>query len=127
MRKRLLSIVATLLVCAAIGFGQSALQVFDQAKQDFDAKRFQSAATGFARYTQLVPTDPAGFTNLGLSYYFLDRYSESIPAFSTATRLKSDSYTAWVYLGICYEKSVKVFALLRAFGRSLHRVRPNQN
>lgn len=56
-----LRLLILMIVVAAPAFAQTASQIFDQATTDFTAKRYQPAADGFARYTQLLPTDPSGF------------------------------------------------------------------
>src|SRR4051812_5606802 len=102
MIKRILPLMLMLLMLVITGFGQTATQIFQQASADYDAKRYQAAADGFARYTQVAPSDSGGFFNLGLSYYGLDRFVDAVAPLKEAIRLKSDYFNAHYYLGLSY-------------------------
>ena len=93
-----LSVLLTLVfaISATALYAQDANTIFSTAKSNYDAKSYQAAADGFKRYTEMVPSDYAGFYNLGLSYYYLGRYADSTIPFKEALRIKPDNYKGWV-------------------------------
>ena len=48
MLKNTIGIVALVLISTFAGYAQTATQIFDQAKTDYTAQRYEAAATGFA-------------------------------------------------------------------------------
>ncbi len=59
---------------------------------------FSAAAPAFEKAISIEPTKSA-YTNLGLMYYYLDQFEESISAHSQAIRLSPNDHLAWSNLG----------------------------
>nr|WP_321468691.1 tetratricopeptide repeat protein [uncultured Desulfobulbus sp.] len=85
--------------------GGSLNQYFDQACQAHADGRFDEALQGYLALLDLVPASALLHYNLGLVYYELTRYSDSLRAFAVADSLTPGDVDTLFNLALCHGKS----------------------
>ena len=117
---------AALALCLAIPFtnfnvnGMALAQDHEQALQSLLADAaaaqsrgdFSAAAESYRKATELEPTIPEFWANLGLIYHEAGRSADAIQSFKQAIRLNAALYVPQLFLGIEYLKTQKPDAAL---------------
>ena len=75
---------------------------FSQALNDYNAKNYEKAVTGFQEAVKADPKNSTAHYYLGKSYQALKKDDEAIPAFKEAIRIKPDYAEANFSLGNIY-------------------------
>jgi Flp pilus assembly protein TadD len=68
----------------------------------FDQEQYQKAVDAFKKASELKPSDPVIFNNLGFSYEKLGQYNEALQAYQEAIRIKPDYIKAHANIGYLY-------------------------
>lgn len=80
--------------------------------------RYQEAIASIQHSIDMRPTATA-YTNLGNSYFYLQRYDDAVPAYARAVELKKNDYVKWWNLGDGYFWSGNVAQAAEAYRRAI--------
>jgi tetratricopeptide (TPR) repeat protein len=76
----------------------------DKAVKHYDQGDFRASVEEWKKYLAIIPKDPYGHSNLGVTYIALDQWSLAAKAFDRSIRLNRQNDIAWYNLGFCYWK-----------------------
>ena len=102
MKKLLL----VLLALPLIGFGQTAEDYFNKAKDYADNGKYQLAIDNYTKCLKLeTDDDAAAYYNRGIAYGNLENYTAAIADYTSAIRIEPDAADAYRNRGIAKENA----------------------
>ena len=86
---------------------------------DFRNEKFEDARSEFKKMTELAPTHPMGWANLGSAEFRLGEIPEAEEHLKTAVRLDPSAQQAWLTLGIIEYQKNDLYAGLAALSQAV--------
>lgn len=96
----------------------NARELFDQGNSLYQQGRYQEAEATFRRASELDPTNPDIYANLGVTLYTLQRLDEAIASFQSALRLAPNDASIHYLLGAALLQANRLDEAEQSFRRA---------
>ena len=105
---------------AAPALSEGAKSTVERGIMEFHEEKFQDAKAEFQKITELAPTHPIGWLNLGSTEFRLGQLDQAETHLKKAVQLEPSAQQGWLTLGIIYYQKNQLDAGMAALSQAIY-------